>query len=513
MSGSKKSYCSVADYLSAKYVDFYQALVDTCSVPALGGAVTVVVPADSALKKIQEKINDGSPEAIKAARDHLLAHVFDGALKNGDDFKSNVVNNRMMSPKNAVATKVSNTLVKLKIGTGEVQIELDGGFNDATRRGAAVWKAKGDMPTDGAAAVRRRANDSKKTGGYSVSDYGTQNDRFKIGVAVENIASMQIASKTPAVAFCNAVYSLAKYVHSQDPSTYYARVLPNITHTPGDFYILVEPHSVGSQYLLDDGMINGWWASYDRSGRPVDRSFIDNTLKEAPRDLAAIYGERNKVIGAIAALRSDGSAKVGGSGNNGANKIIEIYKQVAGTNSIGDVSKVFPAELAEIYKSSPMRRMIEDDVRYYVDCAIEVLYRSMAGRKASDQLQDLDYLFNVVGETLHSMNDPIVVSKLISSIIHPTEQLGEVGIFVRSSFFMSIPLLPEETSHLSNCETYVKCPSYDEMFLNAAGREVVRHQRVVRAADTETVDKMISLLESIGVKLSADEKKQLQSRM
>lgn len=509
MSGQKKSYCNVADYISVKYPDFHQALVDTCAISALGGSVTVVVPTDEVLKVVNTKINNGSPEHIKDARDHLLAHVFDGALKTGDDFKSNPVNNRMPVSQNVGASKLSDKKVTLKTGSSDVVIDLDTGFLDATRRGAAVWKANGAIaPTTDKPAIRNRVKPGTKTGGYAVADIGTQSERFKIGIAVENEVILQIGSKRPAEGFCNAVYSLAKHVYEQDRATYFSRVLPNITHTPGDFYILVEPHNRSNQYLIDDGMIAGWWKNRPQGSR----SFVDSTLEEAAKELsdAAIYSKRQEVIGAVTALRTGLAGELSSAGNSGANKVIDAYKKFAETNSIGSITGVLPADLAAIYKRNPVRRIIEDDARYYLDCAVETIYRGMSGRKPSEYLHDLDGVFNVLGDNLSTLDDPIVCSKLIVSSIRPVDQLNEVGTFVRSSFFMGIPLAPEDTEHLSNCQSFFKCPPHDEMFLNAAQREVVRHQRLAGAgAGTE---KIIALIETAGVKLTAEQKKQILAR-
>ena len=511
---SKKSYCTVADYLRDKHAEFYEVVDQSCAISGLGGSVTVVIPTDEQLKKITALLDDGTPEKVEIARNMILAGVFIGVMKSGKDFAGGV-NNRLSPSQHVGAEASSEKKVKLSAGKKTATIELDTDFIDKSRRGAAVWKATSgaiEVTTDAPARQQKRGANGNKTGGYQIADYESQSERWKIGIAVENEASFAVAAKkSPQDVFMRYTLGLAKYVYEKDHDVFFTRVLPNLVRAAADFYVLVEPHNNSGQYLISDVLINGWWESCrDRLDHAeASPAFIDAALTDASKrgHAASIYTNRSGVIGAIAAARTRVLDEFQGWGKLAAERLREFYNRFSAENAIGGLENVFPGELADVYRNSKNRKFVEDDVRFYLDCALHSV--ASAGKTPPEAVKDLDGVFNTIGDALRD-SEPIVATRLLKTMIVPADRIDQVRCFISSSFFLAMPMAAEETSQLSNNQTYVLRPAFEEMFLNAQGREVARHQRLVALNGGTPNEKVLKTLKAMGVELTQDQKKQLQ---
>jgi hypothetical protein len=275
----------------------------------------------------------------------------------------------------------------------------------------------------------------------------------------------------------------------------------------GDFYVLVEPHNNGRQSLIETDHIDQWWRA--RNSYVADRDWVDEALSHAPKGSAAIYDDRERVIEALASVRARLSGEVAGSGQCCVDEITKTYSNILKNNSIGDVHNAFPAGFAEIYAAEPTRKLTEDDMRYWLHCSLEIIYSRYNAQNSLD-LQSLGHIFNRVGDAMKDMK-PIVNNPLIRSMIAPTDQISECGIFVRSSFFMAIPLLKKETMGLSTNETLFKQPAHHEMFLNAAALQAARHDRIL-SNSVGTAANIVKILKARGIQLSPEQLEQLSQK-
>lgn len=511
---SKKAHCDVKSYIDAAYPAYGEAIDGVCVAHALHGAVTVIVPPEKEQKRLAQQASEGTADAIASVRNVILANVLYDALKTGEDFRGGAGNRLSPSQHVEVSNVKSRGAVDILSEGKAISLTLDTGFVDATARGAAVWQASGAIaPTVDKPAKRKQRGPGARTGGscatgaYEVADYASQSQRFAIGVAVENECASQLMTGKPLTAHCDNAYGLAAYVLANDTVTFYDRVLPNITHTPGDFYVLVEPHNTSHEYLLSDELISGWW----KGSHVGSRGEIDAALTKASSGghNAAIYSKRDEVIAAIAALRADLVAKLNSAGSNASSVVADAYAAVAATNTIGDVKKVWPQSLADHYRAMPKCKLVCDDMRYWLLCALTSVSTQAANTKSLPSLMGtLNDIFNVVGDVLHTRTDPKVCTQLLQSMIMPTKNIEEICIFVRSSLFMSIPLLPSDVDKLSTNSSIEKKPAFEETFFNIAKLQLVKHQRI---ASGPNKDAIVRMLRAIGVELSADQLRELAS--
>lgn len=505
MAQKARAHCDTARYIAINYPELYQAYENTCAVAALRGESTVLVVTDAAIvKSLVEKSQSADPAEINEVRDQLKAMVLEGALKKLDNFRGVTAVVNKLHQKVPIKSVASDRVVLV----GGVEITVDPKYIDATRNGAAVWKATGLLPTNGAPADQKKSAKSK-TGGYKVeTEYKDTNLRFQIGIYAENEFAAQLIAKTSPTVFCEYVYGLARYVLSKDVQTFYNLVLPNITHTHADFHILVEPHNCTSEHLISDDLIQGWWGQ-EKALRKASRGVVDAALRDAKsKSSSAIYTARGDVIDAISSERSKLIPRIETS-QQASNIIKEFYKTIMSSNSIGKVSNVFPDEFMQHYSGN--RKFIEDDIRYWAYCALDLKVSEVLGRGlTAGDLDDLNRIFNAIGDTLKTCKCAKVCIPSLHQMLAPIEQLTEIRIFVKSSLFMSIPLLPEEAAKLSTNMTTVKPdPSDEDLFYNIHKREADRHPRV--APVNGNIDEFLANLKSIGVELSAEQVKLLKA--
>ena len=457
-SKSAETYCSIGKYIAKTDPKLYELLEDACLTGLFnsGGktGITFLRPTDKAWrKKFEDLVHSSTVGSKPAAEDMIRALVFRGIFKKGRDWieqKDNIPN--ALFPSQHVPVKSAND--KEVLFESGARAEPDHGFTDDSRKkNLAVWTlVSGDIPV----TTDRPAKyvPPTKRGQYEPEPSLTSSRRFQIGKIVETeyardeLNRRQSGSHNPSQCYLKYTLSLVNYlINTDNLKTLKSLALPNISYDKFDFYVLVEPHTAAGPYLLDDGIIEGWWA--DTSSRMFDIDAMKNTAMKmqctpVPDCPCALYKSRGSLLEEIHRVRN---AIRHGRPLESAKSIVEEYKRLESSNTIGAIQHAIPSDLASYFASKPGLKLTHDELRYIT----YLRFAKLESASAFD-LGDFNYITNYIGDRLHAATETartnlrtLVNPVTLQTHIRPKEQLTEIGIFVNSTMFMFIPQCLEDT--------------------------------------------------------------------
>lgn len=517
-----ETFCRIIDYLERDDPELARIIRGLCLegqlAPRRGKpGITFLIPKDKEFrKKLDELAHSSNPAEVDQAADMINAHIIRDIFKTPAEWKSREVANSIYPPQVVEVESVTSKEVVFKSGAKAV---LDDKFI-SRRDNLAVWKlTSGHIPvTKDKPASLKPAAKGLKTGSYDPGDLTAQTERFKIGLAVENMYRLHCMNgATGPDPFVEAAMSLVWYIKNvrKDEALLYDKVLPLISCDKTDFYILVQPHhGGGGEYLLNNELIHEWWKSKQKLPlRKMIEEFeaLLDAGKSAGVD-ALVYTDRQRLLDKIDEARQRLSAMTAANPRNSIAEIEKVYKELEQNNTIGGVGPVLPPGLASYYKKNPGLKMLHDELRYLAYGAFK---RLEAGPLDIGGIHDLT---NIIGEYLYAAtaDERAKTQKLLNkntlmSMISHDNKVHEIQIFLNSTMFLFIPLTSDEADQL-RMKYSIKEPDIDNMAIFNISKDLyTQHKRILD--QNEDNSQILSSLLSIGFdKLEPELWEQIKSK-
>jgi len=289
--------------------------------------------------------------------------------------------------------------------------------------------------------------------------------REQIAAEVENLyyqqrSALRRSAKPSIDSYLDCVLSLVSFILSKtDQKTIQSvlvnRMIPLISFTPIDFYFFVEPHknSPADNYIIPSHIIRDW--SENRPPFDIRKTIAD------------IFGLIDRSANHESHLNLIDESRRAISRYNQPRKlpqiIIENYERVC-----KNASKLFPDQLAEIYAKDPMRKLIEDEMRFYSFINFERF-------NSSDDLNKNSFRA-IIGNirqqftTLYGANRGtdgglrIISAKVLENMIDPRDKVHEIKTFVNSTMFIYIPLSQERLKYFEDDVVRMPLPGDDNLY-------------------------------------------------
>lgn len=498
--GKFKTYCRIIDYLDEYESELAELLRGTCTDIALNTGkgkpgVTFLIPQDKALvDKIRNlAYSDKVADANKAA-DMLNAMIFRDVYKTASDWdkkKSNIPNS--LFPSQHVDIKsASGKEVTFASGAKAV---LDEKFQDASRRGnLAVWKlVSGEIPVTTDKPAKRDMPMKGKMGAYEVSNAESQALRWKIAVYVENLYMMQEIqrrvnnSTAHTCAFLEYSCSLLLHIHSVDKNQIAQKLLPMIACDKLDFYFLLEPHKTSGNYLISDSLIADWWTNPQVSEAACARckQLIEQLLMSG--GTAAVYSRRPELMEAIHKIRKQVTEETDARGRDCVSFVTKVYQRLALENCIGDVTDVYPADLAAVYAAEPGLKMLQDEIRY----TASVAFLDLESQPVFDPAR-MSEIVNMIGDSMHVVLNAVKLKYMIQ----PGDHVRVVKEFIWSTCFLHMPMTKAECDNMRVKNSVSRPKPSSGVVYNIAALGFKSHDRIVSQAGKQ----LANMLEMLDVK-------------
>lgn len=450
-----KVHCSILPYVAKINPTLHEIIVGTCTDRSINGAknktgTTFIMPDNKELlNKIEKLALSSNADDVYQAADIINAHVIRIPLRNATDWntrKDNIPNSIYPSQRVEIE-KATGDEVHFK---GGAVAKLDRDFiqmlakseADEPRRALVVYRlTKGELPVtkDKPAAPIKPA----KSGGYAIEEpVNAQSSRFKIAITVENDYLLNRLQKlTDPTSNSNDVYADYTYgliSHMLGDQKHHSdlieKVIPLISCSALDFYLLVEPHRKETRVLLDDSVIDSWWTSGKRK--------FNGSLSDLKTKLYALvqgrpeacYSNPSRVQECIDELRQSISVD-----KKVADHVSKLYNEFISSNSIGECKDVLPAGLIDYYRANPGLKLVQDEARYIGHLAFDRLERRSFSRA------DYEQILNTIGDYLVEKGRNKLMNPLHFKVwIQPEQQLNEADIFINSTAFLYINPLGTE---------------------------------------------------------------------
>lgn len=487
-----KTYCKIMDYVDSKDPELSALLRGTCSSMSLDSSkgkpgVTLLLPQDKAFRAKLEKLaySDKTEDATKAAN-MLSALIIRDVFKTPADWKAKEASNSLWPSQIVEVATTSASEVTFKSGAKAV---LDTEFKDASRRGnLAVWLlVSGEIPvTEDKPATMRSARPKGKVGAY---DTGKTNQtlRFNIALAVENTYALYRQQLGKASAKCRDIYlehsmSLVNYIMTvrKDNALMCEKVIPVISFDKIDFYVLLEPHKPEAPYLLDDDLINEWWAQ-----RALHAVSPVQVIKEVEKQLlgqvgsSMVFTDRAKIWELLAGIRKKISQMADSRPRQIVEEIAKVYDELDDHNTIGGVGPIYSDSLHAYYAANKGLKMAQDELRYLTHGS----FRNIESRPFD--FGAFHELTNMIGEVLYATSaaragtHKLLNKNAIKYLISPTENVYEIKIFLNSTLFMFVPMTSAEASNLKYKYSVARPDPTTSVLFNIAKDVYDQHQRLL----------------------------------
>jgi len=491
-----KTFCRIIDYVEAVDSELADILKGTCTVGSLGtkgkAGVTFLMPVDAATKKkLADLAYSDKPENIQKANDMLNAMIIKEAIKTPQQWlpASKDIPNSLYPSQICQVESVDGPVVKFAGGATAVLSD----FKDASRDGnLSVWKLTGALPvtTDKPSKVKYVKKRDVKKGGYDVTAEMSRNVRFKIGLAVENAYMLHKQSGEPRDCFLEHTCSLLHYVINvaKDVTLFHERIAPMMSFDKIDFYLFVEPHKFGGEYLIPDEVISAWYEN--RHKNTCDpKSVMAQAFALAANGNCACFNDTANVLAAIQQAREELMGRIESSPRAVVDAIDVHYKQLENNNEIGDVSGVYPNGLATYYRQNPGLKMAHDEARYVSHCLFSQLERGQFDQGQFNEIVNFigELLFAADSET-RSKQHKLLNKDTIKIMIFPIEKVSEIKQFINSTCFLHIALGAGSQPGSKSSTTR---PEMDKnVIFNIAGAVYARHERLL-SNNSESVARLL----------------------
>lgn len=501
MSKKMSVHCSIMPYVAKVNPALHDIIVGTCTDRSINGAknksgTTFIMPDNKELlAKIEKLAYSANSNDVAEAANIINAHVIRIPLRSATDWntKKDNIPNSIFPSQRVEIDKASGDEVHFKNGA---VAKLDKDFvqmmskeeADAPRRALVVYKLiKGELPVtkDKPATPIKSA----KAGGYALEEpVSAQSSRFKIAITVENdyllhrLQKLTDPESKSCEVYADYTYGLIQFMLSD--SKYHddlvGKVIPLISCSNLDFYMLLEPHRKETRMLLDDAVIDAWWVSGRRKFQGSLGELKSKLYALTQGRSEACYSRTSDLQEAIDELRQ--SIQVD---KRVADHVVEIYNQFVAENKIGAVDNVLPSELIDYYRANPGLKLLQDEARYIGHLAFDRLEKRAFNRA------DYEVLLNTIGDYLVEKGR----NKLMNSInfkiwIQPTQQLNEADIFINSTAFLYV-------NHMGN-ELDIQVITYKpgeptEAVFDAFATKEATHQRLYGSSSMSKEDLVLAL--------------------
>lgn len=445
MPPKRTAYCDLTEYIGDRNKELYELLQYTCVRDVLArGNVTFLFPTDATVKKLYEVVKSDDAEAIKTAREAILAHVIHGAHKTVE--APTPLNTRQSVPREIRLAKAADG-IKIASGAGSrttAMAKPAADFADSSARGniAVYTIVSGEVAADGPTVdiSKPRPTRGGVRGGYALEANRRDSLRFKIIMHLE-----QLLFTGQMMEFIKASCGLALCVKESDPETYYDQIYPRLRGTFYDAYVLLEPHKGDmGRYDVADDCIEKWWNGGNPSKASVSEWMTESHKGASSMSKATIYSNPQEVIKAICTARQ---ACI--NAGNLAEKVTAIERAYSDAKIIS----AFPAGAFE-------DKLAIDDTRFWLDIHV----RKYAGAD-SDRVA-LNHVLNRLGDAMHADKPRrFVTNTPILTKIGATDDTTLVDCFITSAFFISGPFDVDDQAKLSTNQS-TKFTPFDDTFYN-----------------------------------------------
>lgn len=475
MVGSK-SYNRIIDYLENEAGDFANAIKNCCIEymlsPAKKRGITLLLPKDESLRAQIYSLSIGDPDDKQQAVELISSLIIPLNLKTPSDF---ALNKDILQ--NSLRRVIEIGEVKgeeVTLAAGGV-VKIDPRFKDASRDGILnVYMLDSDVgvPLDSPLAAKiptvqrpKKREDGSQTKGIptdNINNKRAQQLRFQISVQVENIYARDMIDSVEGKSllrqsrgmnvFIENAYSLLWYVMNKEEyflDVFLGKMLPYVSHKEIDFYFFLEPHCIKqseNDYLIPTNIIADWWRDKATPNvKEIYKAINIQLSKHSNNNMndAAIYKNREVILGAIDKARYQ--VETAGLNTIGTNitltTIINQYIKMASGNSQHEISNIWPAPLARLYKRNKYKKIVEDELRY-------IAFKQFSKLNNKFDIGDYEEWLAVLANYMHQEPSEkklrlLKVDKTGQSI-DPKDLLHEVCTFVQSTYYMYIPLTAEE---------------------------------------------------------------------
>lgn len=508
-----KIFCRISDYVAHVDPELAQVIKDVCAEMSLNSmkgknGITFLLPEDKAFRAELFKLaySDKVDDVMKALN-MLNALIIRDGFRTAAEWtaKDRFLANALYPPQ---AVKVKSASGKEVVFENGAKAVLDDKFVSMPdrKKPLAVWRlVSGSIPVTTDKPFGAAPKFVPKTGAYEVRAPVSESLRFKIALAIENGYALHCAHGNrgrlnPYIEHVLSLIHYIKYVRKAD-SLLYQRVLPLISLDNFDFYVLVEPHKRGGEFLLPDDLIDEWYKQHHNYSFHPSRIVedIQRWLNSGAED-CALYKNRQALLAAVRSLSGELSAAVQSAGRGAVEVVSKAYDSLVSSNAIGGVSQVYPESLIDYYRGEPGLKMLHDELRYLTFGMFKKL-------EAAPQFDAGAYneLVNLIGECLHvasaeerARTHKILNSTVIKYLIQPQDKIVEIEMFLKSSFFMYFPTTQAEAALLKGRSVRPDSGTID--IPNARAQLYARHARILKSTSGAESAGILAALRSLDVK-------------
>lgn len=514
-----KTYCRIIDYLEAVDPELAELARGTCADMSFGTkgkpGVTFLMPQDKDYrKKLADLAYSTKVEDANKACDMFNALIIRDVFKTPADWiaKKDDIPNSLLPSQHVEVDSASGSTIVFKSGA---KATFDTGFQDSSRRSnLAVWKLTGELPvtTDKPAKHKYAKLQRGVKGGYAIPHDSAmmQNERFKIGLAVENAYALHRLSRDSGANMTNEdiylKYTLSLVHHimhvKHDNELMYNKVLPLLSFDKSDFYILVEPHKNpqnNTPYLIDNYIINEWWMT-----KTLNFSIHDmvNTIEKALTSgkTALVYTDRAQLFDKIMDLRQRITQIIDSGRRACVEDIARDYATLEHSNTIEGAGPVYPDALASYYAGEPGLKMVHDELRYFTYSEFKKL------ESRPFDIGRFHNIVNTIGDYLHAstLEERCISLHLLNKQtmkyqIAPTEKFNEIKIFVNSTMFMYIPMTKSEADNLKQKNSISRPDPNNITIFNVQKAIFAQHERLLNHASGAIAVNLAALLNNLDV--------------
>jgi len=485
----KHSYASILDYLESKD-PFMRELIDLLQLESLFKSrsrvgVVFLNPVNTDWRaKAKSYIDTENTSELSDLAESLGACILHDNLKTISEFKQkhdDIPNSLGNILEIDLDASRGNTL---KLKNSQTTIVLDPDFVDGSKlKNISVYRLVGDLPTikSPPSQYKYLKSSSKKKKNQQEDEKNNlememRNDcslRYEIIREIESEYANYLKNNNKSVIspYIDALLSIYSYIKTTDENNIqeyiFNRILPIVSFSMLDIYLILEPFKTTKYYeqrLLPAFLIKEWdeWRkthNFDAK-RALDNLLDDlktyNNGVEILMLLDLIDDKRTKI------LKLDLTNKI-------INSVYDLYNTLTAKNEIssaGNNKRLFNKYWHMIYSQHAYRKLAEDELRYYVFTRVRQLEDNLDYDRISYQklLRDIQYVLSQdepKKEKLLMLND-----KLLSSGISSKAFVNDVKLFIKSVFFMFMPLSLIDSEQLPFEMTATKPSIKDEYVYN-----------------------------------------------
>jgi hypothetical protein len=416
--------------------------------------VTFLLPRDPEFRKFLAGLTStGDTGDEETAIKHLSALIIYEPIKNPNEFKKmDELVNALGQIVEVDSRRTNLSEVVFKNGAKAV---INEAFQDGCKRdNIHVYDlVKGRLPIDAPMAKTkstRKPRQRERKSEDSSEPKKLNSLRFALGAEVENSYIYRRRTQPGADEYRDVVLSFLDFLFTYpdrkiaDPILY-ERVLPLVSKQwAADFYILFEPRSVCSEYIIPESILDEWLSVRKRRSKvnvKTVMSSLDCALDTA-RIQSGVYGNRINILNAIDDIRREIEDL---DFRDLVSKCRSEYQKIVNTNAIGDVKNVYPNTLINLYRRDKDSKLLEDEFRQYLLLEFLQLER-LSGNELTIQFGELlekinEYLVNYIDNGyVPAINRLRLLNPETARCSNSDIKRHLANEFIRSSNFIHIPL-------------------------------------------------------------------------